>query len=399
MKFTRIAAAVAVGAMLTACSGQGGSLSTQSQGAGQAVPFAGATAGRSIADINHWVPRYVQMKPHGIDYAFLKTRQAAGTTIPFFTGSVMSPLDGNTYQYSLVGRDPTKSNTTTQVSFVPIILVITFADGTVLDPTQPGCNDSLSVANRFFQGPNFVATPLTSNGVNVGRTQVNDAFQRAEFWTILKGHNYHTALVPATSPIVVNVNAPRGSKTVGGVCSGTGHRIGEINFFKYDSIVTNLATTYATTTQVPVILSYNTFETFGGCCILGYHNAFARPVGAAIGTQVYAVGAYNDPGIFGTTPIEDIHAWTHEIGELLNDPFINNATPAWGHVGQVGGCQNNLEVGDPLTGTAFTLNYNGFTYHPQELAFFDWFFRTPSSGTGGKFSFEGTFTSSQGACH
>jgi hypothetical protein len=97
-------------------------------------------------------------------------------------------------------------------------------------------------------------------------------------------------------------------------------------------------------------------------------------------------------------PIEDIHAWTHELGELLNDPFVSNATPAWGHIGQVGGCQNNLEVGDPLTGTAFNLKYNGFMYHPQELAFFDWFFRTPSKGTGGLYSFEGTFTSPQGAC-
>jgi hypothetical protein len=161
-------------------------------------------------------------------------------------------------------------------------------------------------------------------------------------------------------------------------------------------MVQNLANTYAKTTQVPVILSYNTFETEGGgCCVLGYHDAYSR----SGGTQTYAVGAYNDAGVFGSTPIEDIHAWTHEIGELINDPFVGNATPAWGHVGQQSGCQNNLEVGDPLTGTAFVHKYKGFTYHPQELVFFDWFFRTPSQGTGGKFSFEGTFTSSQGACH
>ncbi len=73
--------------------------------------------------------------------------------------------------------------------------------------------------------------------------------------------------------------------------------------------------------------------------------------------------------------------------------------PAWGHVGQVSGCQNNLEVGDPLTGTpAVQVPLNGFTYHGQELAFFDWFFRTPSNGTAGKYSFEGTFTSAQGTC-
>ncbi len=396
MNFGRIAAAVAVGAMLAACSGQGGSMPTQTQGVGQAVPFAGgATAGHSIADVNHWVPRYITMQPRNVNYAMLDKQQAAGTTIPFFSGSVKSPLDNRTYTYKIAGKDPTRSIRTTQIKTVPIVLVITFADGTVLDPTQPGCNDSVSVADRFFKGPNFVKTPLTSNGVNVGKTQVTDGFQRAEFWNVLKSNRYHTALKLAVAPIIVNINAPAGSKTVGGVCSGNNHRIGEIDINAYDNLVTNLATQYATTSQLPVVLSYNTFETSGGCCILGYHSAFSR----SGGTQVYAVGAYNDAGVFGTTPIEDIHAWTHEIGELLNDPFVNNATPAWGHVGQVGGCQNNFEVGDPLTGTAFTLSYNGFAYHPQELAFFDWFYRTPSKGTGGKFSFEGTFTSSQGACH
>jgi hypothetical protein len=397
MNFGRIAAAVAVGAMLAACSGQGGSVPTQSQGVGQAVPFAGgATTGRSIADINHWTPRFITMTPRNVNYAMLDKQQAAGSTIPFYNGSVKSPLDGKTYNYQIVGADPRTSKVTTKVSYVPIVLVITFADGTVLDPTQPGCNDTVSVADRFFKGPNFVKTPLTSNGTNVGKVQVTDGFQRAELWNAIASHTkWHTVLKPAVTPIIVKINAPTGSKTQAGVCTGKNHNIGEIDINAYDNIVTGLATTYATTTQVPVVLSYNTFETSGGCCILGYHNAFGR----SGGTQVYAVGAYNDAGIFGTTPIEDIHAWTHEIGELLNDPFVNNGTPAWGHVGQVGGCQNNFEVGDPLTGTAFTLNYNGFTYHPQELAFFDWFYRTSGDGTGGKFSFEGTFTASQGACH
>jgi hypothetical protein len=366
MNFGRIAAAVAAGAMLAACSGQGGTIPTQSQGASQSVPFAGGnTAGRSPAEINHWVPRYIEMTPRGVDFAAIKTHPSASNTIPFYNGSVKSPLDGKTYNYSIVGSDPTTSNATTKVTYVPIELVVTFSDGTVLDPTQPGCNDTVSVADRFFKGPNFVKTPLVSNGTNVGKVQVTDGFQRAEFWKVLKGHKYHTVLVSAGAPIIVKINAPSGSKTVAGVCTGNAHRIGEIPINAYDSIVTGLATQYAKTTQVPVVLSYNTFETSGGCCILGYHNAFGR----SGGTQVYAVGAYNDAGVFGTTPIEDIHAWTHEIGELLNDPFVNNPTPAWGHVGQVGGCQNNFEVGDPLTGTAFNLTYNGFAYHPQELAF------------------------------
>ena len=48
----------------------------------------------------------------------------------------------------------------------------------------------------------------------------------------------------------------------------------------------------------------------------------------------------------------------------------------WGGIGQVTGCQNNWEVGDPLTGTNFPpiLMPNGVTYHPQETVFWSWFY-------------------------
>ena len=346
--------------------------------------------------MNQWRPIFTTLPPRGVDFAALDTQAGASATIPFYKSTVVSPLDKRTYTYSIVGADPTTSKTTTNVSYVPIVLRVHFADGTVLDPTLPGCNDTVSVSDRFYKGPNFVNTNLTSNGVHVGTTQITDAMQRAEFWKVVKvSPAYHKLLKASAQPLVIDINAPTGSITQKGVCAGKTHRIGNIDINAYDSIVRSLATAHATSTQVPVVLTYNVFLTSGGCCIIGYHSAFGR----SSGTQVYAVGTYNDPGIFGSTPIEDIHAWTHELGELFNDPFVNNGTPAWGHVGQVSGCQNNLEVGDPLTGTAFTVSLNGFTYHPQELVFFSWFFRTPASGTGGKFSFEGTFQTAQGACH
>jgi len=84
---------------------------------------------------------------------------------------------------------------------------------------------------------------------------------------------------------------------------------------------------------------------------------------------------------------------SHEVAEWANDPFVNNPTPAWGGIGQVGNnpCQGNFEVGDALTGTQTTpvAGINGFTYHLQELVFFSWFYNsqfTPSLGAGGLFS-------------
>jgi hypothetical protein len=82
----------------------------------------------------------------------------------------------------------------------------------------------------------------------------------------------------------------------------------------------------------------------------------------------------------------------------MDDPLGDNPTPAWGHVGQVGGCQNNLEVGDPLTGTQIppVTMPNGFTYHLQELAFFSWFYGAPSMAVNNWFSDNNTFTTDAG---
>jgi len=348
----------------------------------------------SAAQSKYGTPVFVLPSSRGVDFGSLLAQRNAGKTIPFFQNTVVSPLDGRTYTFQIAGTDPTISKVTTRIEYVPIALRVHFPDGTVLDPSLPGCNDTVSVSDRFFNGPLFNRVPLVSNGVNVGTVQIIDGFQRAEFWGLVKHSEYHVKLVSALKVRLVDVNAPSGSVTAGGACAGSGHNLGEIPFGGWDNIVRQMITQFARPDELPIVMAYNVVETGGGCCIIGYHNAYTR-VG---GTQTYATGAYTDHGIF-SGGLEDIHAWTHEIGEWANDPFVNNATPAWGHVGQVSGCQNNLEVGDPLTGTPFLVQFNGFTYHPQELAFFDWFFRTPSMGTGAKYSFEGTFKTAQGVCH
>jgi hypothetical protein len=94
---------------------------------------------------------------------------------------------------------------------------------------------------------------------------------------------------------------------------------------------------------------------------------------------------------------------THEIGEWMDDPLVdgvNNNTKPWGHIGQVTGCQANLEVGDPLSGTLQPTSLGGTTWHPQELAFFSWFYhQNPSLGVNGWFSSNGTFTRDADPCH
>src|SRR6185295_4043699 len=88
--------------------------------------------------------------------------------------------------------------------------------------------------------------------------------------------------------------------------------------------------------------------------ILGFHNAVTQNAAVApdksARVQTYAFIDFEASGAFPSF-INDTSIAAHEVGEWMDDPFGNNPTPAWGHTGQVGGCQNNLEVGDTLTGT------------------------------------------------
>ena len=360
-----------------------------------AVAMLVQAASAGVVQQRGYKARYLVFPPRKVDVRALQRQAATGLTVPFFTNSIVSPLDSNTYQFSIMGTDPTLAPATTWINYFPIALRIHFPDGTVLDSTQPGCGDTVSVMDRFFGSPLFKYSPQSSNGVNLGSVQLTDALQRAEFWSMVHGTQYHVRLASMRTPLVVDVNAPADATTGTGECPGTGHNLGMIDVNEYTTLLQNvIAQNVRTTGVLPVILAYNTVQTEGGsCCIIGYHSSYARNGG----TEVFSTGAYTDIGEFGSS-FGDITAWSHEIGEAFNDPFGNNATPAWGHIGQVPGCQANLEVGDPLTGTQYTDVYNGFTYHPQELVFFSWFFRTPSTGTGGLYSLKGTFTSTQGTC-
>ena len=124
--------------------------------------------------------------------------------------------------------------------------------------------------------------------------------------------------------------------------------------------------------DIPDLLFYNVVLTDnGGCCILGYHSAFNNPsFGGAF--QTYSTSDYDSSQDLtgGGSTTSDVSVLTHEVAEWLDDPNVGNRAPrAWGHIGQVSGCQGNLEVGDPSAGTVSTVNLSGMTYHLQESRF------------------------------
>ena len=250
------------------------------------------------------------------------------------------------------------------------------------------------------QSPIVLAADFKMNGVALGKTQYSDAFQRANFWQSVSknGGTYHNNLKVVTlKPITIDPGMAHSAILGKPKCGPFGGV--EINWFDAmltTKIIPTLKAQGVGPTTFPTFMFYNVAWYVGNtsnCCVGGYHGAFGNPV------QTYSPFLFDLTGALGVNT-EDTDIAAHEVDEWQDDPLGTNATPPWGHIGQVKKCQGNLEVGDPLTNKNFpsVKMPNGYTYHLQELAFYSWFFGPPSVGAGGKFSDNGTFTSTQGSC-
>jgi hypothetical protein len=380
---------------------------------------------------------YTIVKPAAVDMESIKrelaqTGSSSKTPLPLFTYRVESTRDLRNYTGVMVGRNPFTGGGDKEVSvlthIVPLIIVtntigasfdpttgiITTAPGvTTFDPTvaDTACMTAPNdvPATVFAQSPIFNSASFSFGGTHVGTTQYIDAFQRGNFWTELGHHGirgeYHTKLdAVSLAAIVVNVPAKFGTTLPSSSFPSCGPLgIIDINWFdKYltETIIPALSAQGVNPSNFPLFQLYNVVmaapvTNLASCCVLGYHGTDGFPI------QTYSPTDFDTTGLFGPG-ISDTSITAHEVGEWANDPFGNNAVPAWGHIGQQGGCQGNLEVGDPLTGTNAppVVMPNGFNYHLQELVFFSWFFGTPSIGVNSWFSDNGTFLTDAGPpCH
>jgi hypothetical protein len=337
--------------------------------------------------------------------------------------------DGLNHVGAMVGTNPFtgKRSSRIPVVIVPMIItthtVATSLDATTLIfTTTPGdVTQNSGVAQStcltppnnvpstlIEQSPIFQKAPFTFGGVYLGNTQYIDAIQRGEFYQALgqDPDNYHVLFDPVriVSPVTIDVPANEGlaipANTIFPTCGSV--QILDINWFDSyinGTLLPQLAQQDGVNAGViPVFFLYNTnlsspVTNLGTCCILGYHSYAGEPTPA----PTYSVAEIDVSGLFEPS-IENTAVLAHEMGELVNDPYGDNEVPPWGHTGQQGACQENLEVGDPLTGTAMppVTMPNGFTYNLQELVFFSWFFGGQSLGVNGWFSSNGTFLTDAG---
>jgi hypothetical protein len=316
--------------------------------------------------------------------------------------------DGGThFKVTMVGKNPfvvqTAPSTTIKTFLVPVKIVL--PNGDTFDPTvTTPCDTQASAITRTAQSPVIASQAYSLGGTALGTGQYTDIFRRAEFFTQTSptGINpgYHVKLNTVTLP-VQTVRVPRASAAEFTTTTPCGEKTGAMDINFWDNLVTgtllpSLRAQGVTETTLP-IFELRGVVMFDGspsaCCILGYHSFTAT----AAGKQTYATADYESSGRFAG--VNDISSLSHEVAEWQDDPFGTNPTKPWGNIGQVTGCQTNLEVGDPLSGTNIPTVTNGFTFHPQELAFFSWFYHSsPSLGVNGLFSNNGAFTTAAPAC-
>jgi hypothetical protein len=290
-------------------------------------------------------------------------------------------------KYTMVGGDPAATNapTTVPVVIIPLKMVYGPLNGKMtFNPLKVKLANGQSLLANFLHSPLFRANvTYVQGGVNLGKTQYIDAFQRGNFWSsVSKNTNYHVLL---GSPTVLPEQTIKVSPALGTVMDnpfGAG-KVGTMEIDVFDRRLVRMMSSFAEINPgvFPLFLTYDIYLTEGTseqvCCIGGYHSATAVQPGG----QTYAYATYVDsPGAFS----ENVSAFSHEIGEWMDDPFTDN---------DVDCADNNImEDGDPLENNAnygtFPYTVNGFTYNLQSLVFIGYFGAPRSTSVNSWLSFQ-----------
>ncbi|HVO82449.1 MAG TPA: hypothetical protein VMT28_17095 [Terriglobales bacterium] len=304
-------------------------------------------------------PRFAVLPPHS-----LYTVQTPTANLSQWNGAYTHK--GQKFPFTMVGPDPRTNNSTTTIPvfIIPVIMVYGASNGNMtFDPTQSSNFGSMSASQVLTSSPLFAsAVDFVQGGVDLGQTQYIDAYQRGNFWKVVKPNsNYHVVLgTPTILPTQsITVSASQGSVITNPFLPG--HKVGTMDIFAFDAKLQGFLSQFPQITPdtFPIFINYDVYLTEGGCCIGGYHSANGnQPAG-----QTYAYTSLVDQGsgVFS----QDTAAASHEIGEWMDDPFVDNRVP----------CTDNsiMENGDPLVLDDHAFPVGGFTYHLQDLVFIDYF--------------------------
>jgi hypothetical protein len=303
-------------------------------------------------------PIFTVLPPHGDVHPGVHYR--VGVPLPVWKGSIS--YGGNTYSFSMVGTDPSVTNATTTIAVyvIPIKMVYGVKNGHMtFDPNVDSAND-VSITQNLLNSPLFNSMDWQWGATDVGTTQYVDGFQRGSFWNnVGTNTNYH--VVFATPVVLGEQTITVATKAQGSVIAnpfGPGN-IGTMTITAFDARLQAFMRKFAQINPgvLPLFVTDNIYLTQrSGCCIGGYHSATRKGQTYSYATYVTSAGSFS----------QDISAFSHELAEWLDDPMVNNDSPC-----------GILEVGDPLETLAnygdFPVTFNGVTWHPQALAFMEYF--------------------------
>ena len=390
---------------------------------------------------------------------------ANARTIPHWSFQYTDPTNGVTYPITMAGGDP-RSGGSTAIHTVIVPLKMNFVAGgqdtsalndlgwagfraTPLTRTFDGANRVQDVLNSPAFSESFT-TPAIMGG---DTAQVGDAFARAQWNKI--GTGFHARLVnDSVLPTqTIDIPANKGlayQRPVGAWREANGYGTtdtvtGVADYVWFSARLQNLINSlHISSTTVPIFLTDNVLlyighENYTNCCVLGYHGA-AMPVGRGGGSgngngntpvQTFIYAAWSTPGSYSgfladyvdpnrqapnpVRGISDIHAFSHEVSEFLDDPFVNNAVQPWlTPTAPQYGCTGVLETGDPVVGVWFPYDGNtaqaptGTTYygqyHPEDEVEAQWFGRggvepVLGSAYGSYLTFMGPLTTGLGGAY
>ncbi|HTQ53356.1 MAG TPA: hypothetical protein VMI94_02785 [Bryobacteraceae bacterium] len=334
-----------------------------------ALSFTGLALAQDV-DMTPGTPRFVVLpaKP-------AKSGVKPAVVLPTWNGSFN--YQGATYSFNMVGTTPnTNTTTTVPVYIIPLKVVITTSTGTsTFDPNTVLPNGNTVIQNTVASPIFDSTTTYIQGGTNVGTTQYIDAYQRANFWAGVKSHpGYHVLFGGPTVLPTQTLSPPSRDGKVG---KPFGFTAGEVNINWFDAEIQSIITSFSQIqpNSLPIFLTYDVYLTDFGCCIGGYHSA--------AGPQAYAHATYVDvTGQFA----QDVSALSHEAGEFVDDPLVNNPN------GNPVAC-GILEVGDPLENNAnfgaYPYTLNGFQYNLQDLVTLPYFGAPPAVSVHKWFTFQG----------
>jgi hypothetical protein len=324
-------------------------------------------------------PRFAVLPPHTV--AGVQFTPAKAAKLAQWNGQYVD-LTNKKITFTMVGKDATKSNAATKITayIIPIKMVYGASNGNMtFDPMVDTTPSGSTVIEQVMASPLFNASvDYVQGGVDLGKTQYIDAYQRGNFWSTVSHHpGYHVLLNATVLPEqTINVTPAEGSVVSGYFTPGLR---GLMDMNAFDA---QLQTFIAQFKQInpsvfPLFVTDNVFLTSGVCCIGGYHSATAGQPGG----QTYGHASYiNSAGSFA----QDVSAMSHEIGEWMDDPFVNTIVNCRGN--------NLMEVGDPLEGGAnyggFPYSVGNFTYNLQSLVFLPYFGAPASTSVNGWLSFQ-----------